>query len=98
MSSSTDIITYTFMFNIFTILIFAVIYTLIPPGNFQPLDPRDELNYVDYLFYAITVQSSVGLPDVTALSDLAKILVSIQQLILIGSAFIIIRLFFLRKQ
>ena len=94
MSSRVDIVTYTFIFNLITILIFSVIYSSINPHNFEPLNPKDKLTYVDYLFYAITIQTGVGLPDVTALSDLAKILAMTQQIILMGSAFILFRLFF----
>ena len=89
-----DIVTYTFAFNIVAILIFSVIYSSISPHNFEPLNPKDELTYIDFLFYAVTIQSGIGLPDVTALSDVAKILALIQQIILMGSAFILIRFFF----
>ena len=97
MSSKVDIITYTFIFNILTILIFSIIYSSISSHNFAPLNPNDELTYIDYLFYAVTIQSGIGLPDVTALSDLAKILAMIQQFILMGSAFILFRLLFKTK-
>jgi hypothetical protein len=87
----SDLITYTFVVNIITIILFSLIYASILPNNFQPLNPKDELTYVDYLFYSVTIQTGVGLPDVTALSDLAKILAMIQQLILMGSAFVILQ-------
>lgn len=89
-----DIVTYTFAFNIVAILIFSVIYASISPHNFEPLNPKDELTYIDFLFYSVTIQSGIGLPDVTALSDLAKILALIQQIMLMASAFILIRFFF----
>lgn len=94
MSSSYDIVKYTFLLNICLIFLFAFIYSQIDASNFQPLNPTDKLTFVDYMFYSITIQTGVGLPDITALSDLAKILASIQQLIVMGSAFIIISLFF----
>lgn len=94
----TKIVTYTFLFNIAMILLFSVIYASISAHNFEPLNPKDKLTYIDYLFYSVTVQSGVGLPDVTALSDLAKILALIQQLILIGSAYILISFFFQTKK
>lgn len=94
MKSDIAIVKYTFLFNILTIIVFSMIYASISPHNFEPLNPKDELTYIDYLFYAVTIQSGIGLPDVTALSDLAKILALIQQLILMGSAFILVSLFF----
>lgn len=91
-----DIITKTFLFNILCIIVFAIIYTIIPPNNFLPLNKKDKLNIVDYLFYSVTIQAGIGLPDVTALSDLAKILAMCQQLIVIGSAYILIKVFYFK--
>jgi len=89
-----DIISKTFLFNIICIIIFAFIYTIIPADNFMPLNKNDKLTFIDFLFYSITIQSSVGLPDVTALSDLAKSLAMIQQLIVIASAYILVKFFY----
>ena len=90
----SNIVTYTFLFNMIVIIIFSIIYASLSPHNFEALKPKDKLSYIDYLFYSVTIQSGVGLPDITALSDLAKILTIIQQLILIGSAFILLSFFF----
>lgn len=92
-----NIVTITFLFNILSVLIFSIIYSLISPHNFEPLNPKDKLNYIDYLFYSVTIQCGVGLPDITALTDLAKILAMIQQIILMGSGYIILQLFFITK-
>jgi len=97
MYKDSTIVTLTFLFNILTIFVFSIIYSSISPHNFEPLNPKDKLNYVDYLFYSITIQCGVGLPDITALSDLAKILAMIQQIILMGSAFILLQLFLKKK-
>jgi len=85
-------VTYTFIFNICVILLFSFIYSQIAPNNFKAMNKTDTLTYVDYLFYAITIQCGVGLPDITALSNLAKILASIQQVILMGTGFILLSL------
>ena len=90
----TSIVTNTFLFNIAVVIIFSIVYSSISAHNFEPLNPKDELTYLDFLFYALTIQSGIGLPDVTAVSNLAKILVIIQQLMLMGSAFILITFFF----
>lgn len=97
MYKESTLITLTFLFNIITVFIFSIIYSSISPHNFEPLNPNDKLTYIDFLFYSITIQCGVGLPDVTALSDLAKILAMIQQIILMGSAFILLQLFFKKK-
>ena len=93
----TSVVTYTFLFNIVSVIIFAIIYGSISPKNFEALKPNDELTYIDFIFYSVTVQSGVGLPDVTVVSNLAKILVTIQQLSLMGSAFVLITFFFKNK-
>jgi hypothetical protein len=94
----TKIVTYTFLFNILMIIIFSIIYASISQHNFEPLNKKDKLTYIDYLFYSITIQSGVGLPDITALSDLAKILAIIQQLIILATAYVLIRFFFQIKK
>jgi hypothetical protein len=93
MNKDFDIITLTFLFNIFTIIIFSLIYSSISPHNFEAMSPNDKLSYIDYLFYSVTIQCGVGLPDITAVTDFAKILAMIQQIILMGSAFILLQLF-----
>ena len=98
MYKESTLITLTFLFNIITVFIFSIIYSSISPHNFEPLNPNDKLTYIDFLFYSITIQCGVGLPDVTALSDLAKILAMIQQIILMGSAFILLQLFFKKNK
>ena len=92
-----DIVTKTFVFNIVCIIVFAIIYTLIPENNFLPLNKKDNLNYIDYLFYSLTIQSGIGLPDVTAFTDLAKGLAMLQQFILISSAYILLNVFYNKK-
>jgi hypothetical protein len=83
----TSIVTYTFLFNIAAVIIFSIVYSSISPHNFEPLSPNDKLTYLDYLFYAVT--SGKPIPDVTAVTDLAKFLALIQQLLLMGSAYIL---------
>lgn len=97
MKSDVSIVNYTFLFNILVIIIFSIIYASISPNNFQPLSPNYKMTSIDFVFYAVTIQSGVGLPDITAVSDLSKILALIQQLILMGSAFILVSLFFKNK-
>ena len=92
-----SIVTKTFLFNIIIVIVFSIIYSSISPNNFEPSHPKDKLTYIDFLFYALTIQCGVGLPDVMAVSNLAKILVMIQQFILMGSAYILIIFLFKNK-
>lgn len=92
MGKDIAIVTNTFIFNIIIIIIFAIIYAYIGSNNFKRVN-KQKLTYLDYLFYSVTIQTGVGLPDITAISNIAKILALIQQLILMASAYIIIVLF-----
>jgi len=89
-----NIITKTFLFSLCVTFLFSFIYYNISPHNFQTLAPQDALTYVDCLFYSVTIQCGVGLPDIKAVTETAKVLAMIQQLILMGSAFIILQLFY----
>jgi hypothetical protein len=92
-----DIVTKTFLFNIICIVIFSLIYMYISPDNFAALQQKDKISYIDLIFYSTTIQSGVGLSDINAVSDLAKILSMIQQLIIIASVFILIKVFYEKK-
>ena len=83
------IVTQTLLFNIGVVLLFSVLYASIEPNHFQPLQPKDTLTYIDYLFYATTIQAGVGLPDITAVTNLAKLLAIVQQWIQIGTMFLL---------
>jgi hypothetical protein len=92
-----ELVVITFIFNVMCIIIFAIIYRSIDQSNFIPLKHNDKLTMIDYLFYSTTIQSGVGLPDITAITPLAKVLAIIQQLILMGSALFILRYFIVDK-
>lgn len=87
-------ITGVFLFNLFIILLFTVIYANIPRRNFIHLKSDKDLTYLDFMFYSVTIQSGVGLPDITADTELAKFLALVQQLILMSSAFILLQIFY----
>lgn len=97
MKTGTDIITLTFLFNIFIVILFSIIYSSVSPHNFEPLNPNHKIGYLDYIFYSVTIQCGVGLPDITAVTSLGKFLALIQQLILMSSAFILLQLFYNRN-
>jgi|694.fasta_scaffold18907_3 hypothetical protein len=92
-----DIVTKTFLFNIMCIVIFSLIYMYISPDNFAALQTKDKITYIDLIFYSTTIQSGVGLSDINAVTDLAKILSIIQQLIMLASVFILIKVFYNKK-
>ena len=90
-------VTGVFIFQCVSILFFAFVYSLIPTNNFITINNDTNLMPIDYLFYSVTIQAGVGLPDITAKTQLAKAIAIVQQLTLIGSTMVIVDLF-LRKQ
>ena len=69
----------------------------ISSDNFAALQPTDKITNIDLIFYSTTIQSGVGLSDINAVTDLAKILAMIQQLIMLASVFILIKVFYNKK-
>ena len=92
-----DIVTKTFLFNIICLIFFSFVYMSISSDNFAALQPKDKITYIDLIFYSTTIQSGVGLSDINAVTDLAKILSMIQQLVMIASVFILIQVFYEKK-
>jgi hypothetical protein len=87
-----NIITKTFLFSLSITFLFSLIYYNIEPNNFQTM-ANAPLTYVDCLFYSVTIQCGVGLPDIKAVSETAKVLAMLQQLILMATAFIVLQVF-----
>lgn len=90
-------VTGVFIFQCVSILFFATVYSLIPPNNFVTINNDSNVMPIDYLFYSVTIQSGIGLPDITAQTQLAKAIAIVQQFTLIASTMVIVDLF-LRKQ
>jgi hypothetical protein len=90
-------VTGVFIFQCVSILFFAFLYSLIPPNNFVTINNDSNVTPIDYLFYSVTIQSGIGLPDITAQTQLAKAIAIVQQFTLIASTVVIVDLF-LRKQ
>ena len=93
-NQQTDVVTKTFIFNIILVILFSIIYTLLPENNFKSIKPKHDLTYLDFLFYSTTIQAGVGLPDITAYSPLATFVALIQQIIKIGSVYFLLLFFF----
>jgi hypothetical protein len=90
-------VTGVFIFQCVSILFFALVYSLIHPTNFITINNDSILTPIDYLFYSVTIQSGIGLPDITAQTQLSKSIAIVQQFTVIASTMVIVDLF-LRKQ
>ena len=90
-------VTAVFIFQCVSILVFAFVYSFISPTNFITINNDSILKPIDYLFYSVTIQSGIGLPDITAQTQLSKSIAIVQQFTVIASTMVIVDLF-LRKQ
>ena len=71
----------TVFFHILCILIFSVLYYIFK-DDFQP-HVKEEFTILDYIFLSTTIQSGVGLTDIYPVNFNGKLVMIIQQLILI---------------
>jgi voltage-gated potassium channel len=70
--------------NFVAILIFTLIYFTISKVDKEQFNGLDkESSFLDHLYFAFTVQSTVGFGDIYPISPIAKILVMVQQALLI---------------
>ena len=74
----------TLSLNFVAILLFTLLYfTLSKAGGEQFNGLDKESSFLDHLYFAFTVQSTVGFGDIYPVSPMAKIIVMAQQSVLI---------------
>ena len=71
----------TVFFHILCILIFSVLYYYFK-DDFEP-HVKEEFAVLDYIFLSTTIQSGVGLTDIYPINFNGKLVMIIQQLVLI---------------
>lgn len=94
-----NVVTFTLLYQLCCIFVFMCLYITIGAKNFTKMKNKNEnpeLTTFDYLFYSLTVQSTVGLPDITATSQISKVCVTIHQLFVILTPVVVIN--FLMKK
>ena len=72
----------TVLFHFLCIIVFAIIYYYIQ-SHFQGIVKHDRKTILDYIFFSTTIQSSVGITDIYPVTNIGKIVVILQQLIMI---------------
>lgn len=80
------------IFSFICIAIFGFIYKIMGHENFHN-GRSDKITLIDYLFLATTIQSGVGFSDLYPNSDLAKLVIIIQQFIMISTNVFILYIF-----
>jgi hypothetical protein len=77
-------LTKTLSLNFVAILLFTLMYFTISKAGGEQFNGLDkESGFLDHLYFAFTVQSTVGFGDIYPISPMAKIVVMVQQSVLI---------------
>ena len=77
-------LTKTLSLNFVAILLFTLMYFTISKAGGEQFNGLDkESGFLDHLYFAFTVQSTVGFGDIYPVSPMAKIIVMAQQSVLI---------------
>jgi hypothetical protein len=80
-------IKYIFLiYNIFIIILFTIIYYYLSDKHFRIEDglvENNKITIIDCFNLSVTIQSTVGLPSIKAKTKLARIVITIQQLLLL---------------
>lgn len=85
----------SFLFHIFCILIFTIIYYFISDTNFEPVKRGDKIGFFDYLALSTSIQAGVGLTTVYPTTNVAKIVLTLQQFLMIATYLVVLHMFFL---
>jgi hypothetical protein len=81
----------TFIFHILCIIIFALLYSTLAE-DFHIME-EDKKDLIDFLLLSTTIQSGIGMSDLYPLSYYSKIVVMIQQLIMLFTNIITLYIF-----
>lgn len=81
----------TFIFHILCIIVFALIYSNLSE-DFHIMD-KNKKDYIDFLLLSTTIQSGVGISDIYPLSYNSKIVVIIQQMLMLFTHVITLYIF-----
>lgn len=82
-----------FLYNIIIIAIFTVIYYLAGSDHFENLKGKKEVEFIDCLFLATTIQAGVGLADINTITTFSKVLTIVQQLTMLGNSIFMLYIF-----
>ena len=82
-----------FLYNIIIIALFTFIYYLAGNEHFENLKGKKDVELIDYLFLATTIQAGVGLADINTVTTFSKILTIIQQMTMLGNTIFMLYIF-----
>jgi len=74
------------------IILFTFIYYYLSDDHFyidSQLIYSNKLDLIDYINFSVNIQSTVGLPSIRGKTQIARIIITIQQLLLVFSIFVV---------
>ena len=72
----------TVLFHFLCIIVFAIVYYNIQ-SQFQGTIKYERESILDYIFLSTTIQASVGMSDIYPITSIGKIVMILQQLLMI---------------
>jgi hypothetical protein len=72
----------TVLFHFLCIIVFAIVYYNIQ-SQFQGTIKYERKSILDYIFLSTTIQASVGMTDIYPITSIGKIVMILQQLLMI---------------
>ncbi len=72
----------TVLFHFLCIIVFAIVYYNIQ-SQFQGTKSYEKETFLDYIFLSTTIQASVGMSNIYPITSFGKIVMILQQLIMI---------------
>jgi hypothetical protein len=81
----------TFLFHVFCIILFALIYSNISE-DFQNVK-QNRKGFIDFLLLSTTIQAGVGMSELHPLSYYGKVIVIIQQMLMLFTHVITLYIF-----
>jgi len=88
------------IFHLLCIIIFCLLYSRLPINSFLP-QTNDTVankknyspNLLDLIYLTVTIQAGVGMPSITPVTILSKVVIILQQLFRIFASIIILYMF-----
>jgi len=88
------------IFHLLCIIIFYSVYSLLPINSFLPEINDTDANkkkyspaLLDLMYLTVTIQAGVGMPSITPVTTLSKVVIILQQLFRIFATIIILYMF-----
>jgi hypothetical protein len=80
------------VFHIVCIMLFAFVYFSFK-FDFEHLSNKNKINFIDFLLLSTTIQAGVGISTINPITSTTKILIILQQILMISTHVFILYLF-----